>query len=169
MNCSDVIRERRSIRKYKADVTIPKKDFEKMLEAAMMAPSACNTRPWEFYVVTNREIITKLQKAHPYTSMLSSASAAIVVCGRPDLQEGVCNGYWPQDCGAAIENLLLQAKELGYGTCWCGCYPTMDRVEKLQEILNTKSIPVAIVAVGKADESPAARGHFDPGRVTYLN
>ena len=94
MNCSDVIRERRSIRKYKADVTIPKKDFEKMLEAAMMAPSACNTRPWEFYVVTNREIITKLQKAHPYTSMLSSASAAIVVCGRPDLQEGVCNGYW---------------------------------------------------------------------------
>lgn len=44
----------------------------------------------------------------------------------------------------------------------------MDRVEKLQEILGTSSIPVAIVAVGEADEAPAPRGHFDPERVTYL-
>ena len=44
MNCSEVIRERRSIRKYKENVTIPQEDFERMLEAAMMAPSACNTR-----------------------------------------------------------------------------------------------------------------------------
>ena len=90
-------------------------------------------------------------KRQPYTSMLTTASAAIVVCGRPDLQEGKCEPYWPQDCGAAIENLLLQAKDLGYGTCWCGCYPTMDRVEKIQKILNTQSIPVSIVAVGVAD------------------
>lgn len=88
MNCSDVIRERRSIRKYKEQVTIPQEDFEKMLEAAMMAPSACNTRPWEYFVVTNRDTISKLQEAHPYTSMLTTASAAIVVCGRPDLQGG---------------------------------------------------------------------------------
>lgn len=169
MNCSNVIRERRSIRKYKTGVQIPQSDIEKMLEAAMMAPSACNTRPWEFFVVTNREVIAALQKAHPYTGMLSTASAAIIVCGRPDLQEGKCNGYWPQDCGAAIENLLLQAADLGYGTCWCGCYPTMDRVEQLQGILNTSSIPVAIVAVGEADEAPAARGYFDPDRVTYLS
>lgn len=168
MNCSDVIRDRRSIRKYKPGIIIPQEDIETMLEAAMMAPSARNTRPWEFFVVTNREVMKKLQEAHPYTSMLSTASAAIIVCGRPDLQSGKCNEYWPQDCGAAIENLLLQAKALGYGTCWCGCYPTMDRVEKLQEILSTSSIPVAIVAVGEADETPAARGHFDPDRVTYI-
>ena len=42
VNCSEVIRERRSIRKYKENVTIPQEDFERMLEAAMMAPSACN-------------------------------------------------------------------------------------------------------------------------------
>ena len=74
--------------KYKEQVTIPQEDFEKMLEAAMMAPSACNTRPWEYFVVTNRDTISKLQEAHPYTSMLTTASAAIVVCGRPDLQGG---------------------------------------------------------------------------------
>ena len=169
MNCSDAIRGRRSIRKYKEGLVIPDEDMHTILEAAMMAPSARNTRPWEFFVVTNREILEKFTEAHPYTTMLRTASAAIVVCGRPDLQEGVCAGYWPQDCGAAIENLLLQAKALGYGTCWCGCYPSMDRVQKLQEILQTKSIPVSIVAIGTADETPAARGYFDTARVTYLN
>src|SRR5699024_609799 len=134
MNCSDVIRERRSIRKYKEQVTIPQEDFEKMLEAAMMAPSACNTRPWEFFIITNRDTLATPQYAHPYASMLTTACAAIVVGGRADLQEGKGVPYWPQDCGAPIQNLLLQTKDLGYGTCWCGCYPAMDRVEKIQEI-----------------------------------
>ena len=62
VNCSEVIRERRSIRKYKENVTIPQEDFERMLEAAMMAPSACNTRPWQFFVVINREMIAKLRE-----------------------------------------------------------------------------------------------------------
>ena len=105
MNCSEVIRERRSIRKYVTDVVIPRRDIEKMLEAAMMAPSACNTRPWEFVVVENDAVKQQIMGAMPYTQMLKTASLAIVVCGRPDLQEGRCNDFWPQDCGAAIENL----------------------------------------------------------------
>ncbi|HBA62356.1 MAG TPA: nitroreductase family protein [Lachnospiraceae bacterium] len=168
MNCSEVIRERRSIRKYVTDVVIPRRDIEKMLEAAMMAPSACNTRPWEFVVVENDAVKQQIMGAMPYTQMLKTASLAIVVCGRPDLQEGRCNDFWPQDCGAAIENLLLQAKDLGYGTCWCGCYPVMDRVKEMQKILDVTSLPLAVVAVGKPDEAPAARGFFDASRVKYL-
>ena len=49
VNCSEVIRERRSIRKYKETSPFPRKTFERMLEAAMMAPSACNTRPWQIF------------------------------------------------------------------------------------------------------------------------
>ena len=139
-----------------------------MLEAAMMAPSACNTRPWEFVVVETEEIREQIMKSHPYTQMLKTASLAIVVCGRPDLQESVCVGFWPQDCGAAIQNLLLQAKELGYGTCWCGCYPVMERVKELQEILSVTSQPLAVIAVGEADEEPAARGFYDETRVKFL-
>lgn len=168
MNYTDVIRERRSIRKYKPDMDVPEEHIHMLLEAAMMAPSACNTRPWEFFVTKKTEIKEALMQAQPYSKMLKTAPVAIIVCGRPDLQEGKCNDYWPQDCGAAIENILLQAKDLGYGTCWCGCYPVMDRVTAIQEILHTESIPVAIVAVGVADEAPAARGFFDPERVTYL-
>ena len=165
MNGTELIRARRSIRKYKAGEKIPREDIQTILEAAMMAPSANNSRPWEFVVVESREVLDQLRAAHPYTGMLATASAAIVVCGRPDLQSG--KEFWPQDCGAAIENLLLQAVELGYGTCWCGCYPVMDRVEQVREILQVTGVPVAIVAVGVPDESPAPRGFFDPQRVTY--
>lgn len=67
-----------------------------------------------------------------------------------------------------IENLLLQATDLGYGTCWCGFYPVMERVEKLQNLLQVSSIPLAVVAVGKAEQNPDARGFFEPSKVTYL-
>lgn len=168
MNTSEVIRARRSIRKYKENFVIPQKDIEIMLEAAMMAPSACNTRPWEFVVVENSTIKEQIIEISSHTSMLQTASLAIVVCGRPDLQETICSAFWPQDCGAAIENLLLQATDLGYGTCWCGFYPVMDRVEELQKLLQVSSIPLAVVAVGKPDQNPDARGFFDPSRITYL-
>lgn len=168
MSYTDVIRERRSIRKFKADAEVKSEDIQKMLEAAMMAPSACNTRPWEFFVVRDVELKEKIRACSPYMKMVQAAPVAIVVCGRPDLQDGVCNPYWPQDCGAAIQNILLQAKDLGYGTCWCGCYPNQERVDSIQPLLNTASIPVAVIAVGVADEAPAARGYFDESRVTYL-
>jgi len=99
---------------------------------------------------------------------LETASLAVVVCGRPEDQAGKCREYWPLDCGAAIENLLLQAAALGYGTCWCGCYPLAHRVEEMQKILEVGSIPLAVIAVGKSQESPAARGFLDEARVKYL-
>ncbi|HJC57545.1 MAG TPA: nitroreductase family protein [Candidatus Eisenbergiella intestinipullorum] len=168
MNTSEAIRSRRSIRKYEKGFLIPQEHIEQMLEAAMMAPSACNRRPWEFVVVQKPEVLEQIMNVHPYTRMLETASLAIVVCGRPDLQEGICDGFWPQDCGAAIENLLLQATELGYGTCWCGCYPARNRAEELQKVLDVTSIPLAVVAVGKADEAPDARGFYDPSRVKWV-
>ncbi len=170
MNVTEAIRKRRSIRKYKEGVEIPKKDIETILEAAMMGPSAKNTRPWEFVVVESKEAKEKIMEVQPYTGMLKTASIAIIVCGLPEAQEGKCGApYWPEDCGAAIENILLQALELGYGTCWCGFYPAEDRVKGLQEAFDIKSIPVAVVALGVPDEEPAARGYFDPDRVRYIS
>ena len=110
MNVTEAIRSRRSIRKYKKGVVIPQEHFQLMLEAAMMAPSAGNTRPWEFLVVENRGILEKLTEINPYARMLRTASAAIVICAKPELQTGICSGFWPQDCGAAAENLILQAE-----------------------------------------------------------
>ena len=168
MDTLDAIRSRRSIRRYDPEAGVPREHVVQLLEAAMMAPSACNTRPWEFVVAESREVKERIMKAMPYTQMLATASLAIVICGRPDLQENICEGFWPQDCGAAAQNVLLAAKELGYGTCWCGCYPLEHRVQEMQKILDVSSIPVAVIAVGKADESPDARGFFDEKKVKYL-
>ena len=167
MDCSQTIRARRSIRKFKPDMPVSREDVEKMLEAAMMAPSACNTRPWEFFVAEGGAK-ERLRQVHPYAQMLSTAALAIGVCALPEAQEGVCPGFFPLDCGAAVENLLLQAAELGYGTCWCGCWPREDRAEAVREVLGAKSVPVGLIAVGVPDEEPPARGFYEPAKVTFL-
>lgn len=168
MNTLEAIKSRRSIRKYKTDVKIPQEHVMLLLEAAMMAPSACNTRPWEFVVAESREVKEKIMGAMPFAQMLGTASLGIVVCGRPGVQEKVCPGFWPQDCAAAVMNILLAAKELGYGTCWCGCYPLEHRVEEMKRILDVNSVPLAVVAVGEADEAPAARGFLDERHVKWM-
>lgn len=168
MQVTEAIRARRSIRKYKKDAEIPQQDIDLMLEAAMMAPSAGNSRPWEFVVVRSKEKHQEIMEVHPYTKMLADASLAIAVCGRPDLQAGFVEGFWPQDCGAAIQNILLQATALGYGTVWCGVYPIRERVDDLSRILDVTSVPLAVVAVGISDEQPNARGFYDKERVKYI-
>lgn len=168
MDCTQAIRARRSIRKFQPGKTIPRADVEQMLEAAMMAPSARNTRPWEFFVTEDPDVKARLMAAQPFSSMLRDAAVGIVVCARPEDQAGKCDGFWPLDCGAAVENLLLQAAALGYGTCWCGCWPVQDRVEAIQAILNTASIPVALISVGVPAEDPEARGFYQADKVTWL-
>ena len=169
MNTLEAIKSRRSIRKYKHDAPVSDADIETILTAAMMAPSACNTRPWEFVVVRSESVKAEIMKLYPYTRMLATAPVAIVVCGRPDLQAGICDGCWPEDCGAAVENMLLAAAELGYGTCWCGCYPaSSERNSALASLLGVSSVPFGTVALGVADEEPHARGFYDPKRVRYI-
>ncbi|MDR0948868.1 MAG: nitroreductase family protein [Lachnospiraceae bacterium] len=166
---STVIRERRSIRKYQKGKEIPQNDIDMMLEAAMMAPSANNQRPWEFIVIKSEELRKEIMKVHPYAGFLADASLAIIVCGRNHrIESDTPQGYWVQDCSAATENILLQAAGLGYGTVWCGVYPSMDRVEAIMKLLNLSNIPLNVIAVGVPDESPAARGFYDKERVTYL-
>lgn len=168
MEVTKAIRARRSIRKYKCDIEIPQKDIDLMLEAAMMAPSAFNSRPWEFVVVKSKEKRKEIMAVHPYAKMLLDASLVITVCGRPDLQPGIPEGFWSQACSAAIQNILLQATDLGYGTVWCGVYPNKERTDGISQVLGITSVPLAVVAVGIADEQPNARGFYDLERVKYV-
>ncbi len=169
MNTTEAIRARRSIRKYQKNQTIPQEQLDVILEAAMYAPSANNARPWEFVVVENAALRTEITKIHPYCRSLPDASLAIVVCGRPkDRLPASGEGFWPQDCAAATENIMLQARELGYGTCWCGVYPDMERANALAKLLDIRNaVPFSLIIVGVADEEPASRGYYDPSRVQY--
>lgn len=167
MTLFEAIRGRRSIRKFKPGVKISKEHVTVMLEAAMMAPSAGNTRPWEFLVVENSELKKRIVRASPSAKCIEGAALAIIVCGLPDIQRGVMEGFWPQDCAAAIENLMLQAYALGYGTCWCAFYPRMERVSTIQKLFDLSSIPLAVIAIGESDEAPEARGFYDVNKIKY--
>ena len=74
---------RTSVRSYEERPVEPEK-IEKILKAAMAAPSAVNQQPWEFYVVTNKDALRKLSEVSPYAKMTATAPVAIVVCGRKD-------------------------------------------------------------------------------------
>jgi len=168
----DAIKNRRSMRKYKS-TPIPKEKVTAMLEAAMYAPSACNTRPWRFIAITCRETLTRLADAHNWAKMLNTAPLAIVVVALPATQDGIQNGlaegYYPQDCGAATQNILLQAEAMGYGTCWCGVYPKPLQ-QPVREILQVPEgeTPFCIIAVGEKDDEPKMRGYYDEAKVTWI-
>jgi len=165
MTVTQAIAGRRSIRKFKTGAPVSEEQVKTLLTAAMMAPSAHNARPWEFIVVENRAKLGELQACHPYASMLASASLAIVICGAPDRMD---TGFWFQDSGAAAENLLLQALDLGLGCCWCGLDPETDRSADVKKIIAAKGVPCALIAVGVPDESPEARGYYDEAKVTWI-
>lgn len=171
MLLSNNISSRRSIRKYKEGAEVSKEQINALLEAAMLAPSACNSRPWEFIVVSNRDILNKVATAHPHAKMMSTASIAIVVCALPEVQQGIPSGFYPQDCGAATQNILLQATEIGLGTCWCGVYPKDQVIANMREIFNLPEniIPFSIIAVGVPDEEPKQRGLYEESKVKYID
>jgi nitroreductase len=141
------ILERRSIRKY-LELPVSEGDIEKLLRAAMAAPSAGNQQPWEFILIKDRKIMAGITKFHPYSQMLNEAALAIVICADLDKEKHV--GYWVQDCSAATENILIEAQHLGLGSVWLGIYPREDRVKGLKELLNLpeRVMPLSIVSLG---------------------
>jgi nitroreductase len=163
------IKNRRSIRKYQSDKPVGKEQLNQMLEAAMLAPSACNSRPWEFIAITKRETLDEIAKVHPYARMCGTATAAIVVVAIPQTAEGPV-GYFPQDCAAAVQNILLEADSLGLGTCWCGVYPRDERIADFRKLFNIDEpkIPFCVIAIGASAEAPDSRGFFDEKKITYI-
>jgi nitroreductase len=165
---NQLIENRRSIRKFQADKPVTKEQLNSLLEAAMFAPSACNTRPWEFIAITKREILNEIARIHPYAKMCETATAAIIVVAVP--QTGMPEGYFPQDCAAATQNILLEAVSMGLGTCWCGVYPKEERISSIRDLLKIPEpkIPFNVIAIGIPDESPNKRGIFEEKKVTYI-
>jgi len=169
----ECIKNRRSIRKYKP-TPVTDEQVQIMLEAAMFSPSACNTRAWRFIAITNREVLDKLADIHPWAQMLRTAPLCIVVVALPKKQEGILDGlplgFFPQDCGAATQNILLQAVEMGLGSCWCGVYPKQPLMEKVSEILELSADepPFSLIAVGEPDEAPRLRGKYEEEKVSWV-
>ncbi len=160
----NAIFNRRSIRKYtKQEIT--EEVIEKLLRAAMAAPSAANEQPWHFVVIKDKDTLYNIPRFHPYSQMLKEADCAIVVCG--DLVLETCKGFWVQDCSAATENILIEATDLGLGAVWLGVYPDKDRVKPVQNLLGLPEtvIPLSIIALGYPTEIKTPNDRFNAKRI----
>jgi nitroreductase len=142
MEALDAIHTRRSIRKYR-DEPVPEDLIQKLLAAAMQAPSARNQQPWQFVVIDDRVVLAKIPTFMPNAAMVAKAPLAILVCGDLGLEKS--EGYWVLDCAAATQNMLLAAHALGLGAVWCGVYPREPRMEGLRRLIG---LPENVIAHG---------------------
>lgn len=155
MSVLEIIKKRRSIRKYKPD-PIPEEIIDKLVDALIWAPSAGNKQARKFYFVFNKEVKKKIALASLYQMFIEQAPLVIVACGDKDIQryygERGLNNYMFCDVAASIENLLLVAAEEGLGTCWVGAFDE----EKIRKILNLPEnlLPIAIIPVGFPEKIP---------------
>lgn len=165
----DNIATRTSIRDYEAR-PVEKEKIEKMLRAAMAAPTAMNKQPWHFVVVDQRNVLDALAGANPYAKMLKKAPLAIVVCGNTDkMIEGGGRDFWIQDASAATENLLLAAHAMGLGAVWTGAYPSEERCISISKVLLLPDnlIPLNMIVVGYPAEQPQPKQKFKEENVSY--
>ena len=159
----DTIKKRRSIRKYTPE-PLSDGDIRTLLEAAMAAPSANNSQPWEFIVVRDGALRQKLAETHPWSKMCRGAAAVFVVCGDPGRSD-----HWVEDTSAATQNLLLAVTALDLGAVWVGVYPRAEREEHVKRALG---IPanlrvLCLVPAGHPAESKKPRTQYNEGYVHY--
>ncbi len=166
MDIFDAIFTRRSIRKF-TDTPISDAHIERILQAAMAAPSAHNKQPWKFIIVRDKERFAGIAERNQYAQMALHASVCIAVCA--DTRPEDSRIFWQQDCAAAIQNMLLAARGLGIGSVWTGIYPNEERAQAFSEFfaLPQGVIPIGIVVCGYPDQPFKTRDTYDTGKIFY--
>ncbi len=161
---------RRSIRAFE-DKAVEAEKIEKILRAAMQAPSAANGQPWKFIVVQGDENLLQLSKYNPYAASIQGAAFAVVVlCDNSKL---VLPDMWQQDLSAVTQNILLQATELGLGSVWYGTAPDKRKMDYISELYNLDSSisPFSVVGIGYPKKADAIKfvDRFDETRIRYVD
>lgn len=147
------ILNRRSVRIY-TEEQIRQDDLDLILKAATYAPSACNTQPWHFTVIQNRELIETLDQEtknvlckiednelfqklgqNENYKVFYNAPTIIIVSGEK-------SSHCPlTDCSAATQNMHLAAESIDIGSCWIGLITYLLKSPKGEEFLKTLQIP----------------------------
>ena len=129
MEYTELIKKRRSIRKYKPD-PVSDDDIKTVLEAARLAPSWANRQCWQYIVVTDQN--TKEKLAGENRKWINEAPVVIAVCANPEISGRKPDmEYYMLDIGISFEHLVLAAANLGLGTCWIGAFDEKRAKEAL--------------------------------------
>lgn len=153
MSFLDLCRSRSSLRRYAAKA-VPREAIDHCLEAARLAPSACNSQPWSFIVVDDDDLRPRLAEAafsglYSMNKFAKDAPVLVVVVTERSKYAAALGGslrgtqYSLIDIGIACEHLVLQAEEEGLGTCWLGWF-NEKAVKKLLGLPRSTKLDVII-------------------------
>ena len=153
-----LIEKRRSIRKFLNQPIEPEK-IEKIMEAALRAPSSRGFNPWEFIMITDPLVLEQLSRSKPHgSSFLKNAVLGIVVLA----DEQKCD-VWVEDASIASIFIQLAAQALDLGSCWIQIRNRMydDSISAEEYIRGLLEIPdhlkvESIIAIGYPDQKPPA-------------
>lgn len=158
MEFYEVIRERKSVRKYKPD-PISDEVLNRILEAGRIAPSAKNIQPWHFIVIKNPEIKEQVAEASRGQRFMAQAPIILCGCALEDIAWGSMGGYMSSfavDLAIGMDHMILAAANEGLGTCWIGAFDEKD-VKKILNVPDNVRI-VALTPIGYPAEEPRDRG-----------
>jgi len=195
MELSEIIKSRRSIRKFKTD-EIPGEKLEQMLEAARLAPSGVNSQPWRFVLVKSQEMREELKEA-TIMPFVHQAPVVVVCCvdleaagkdqvskrarelleagaftGTPledfdpdayakstSMEEEAARHYLRLNAAIAVEHMVLQAADLGLGTCWVMLF-SKKKVKHILQLEERYDV-LALLPVGYPAQDPPLRPRLD--------
>lgn len=157
MELSEVIRKRRSIRRFDSEKEVTEEQIRQILDAGISAPSSKNSQCWHFIVIRDREFKKRVVAEATRQPFIDEAPVVIAVCADLNVVHRSSGDrgkdfYSLQDVAAAIENMLLTITDMGLASCWIGAF----RDEALAEVLDLKEgrRPIALLPIGYGLESP---------------
>jgi nitroreductase len=173
----DLIRRRQSERSY-LDRPVEKEKLERILEAGRMAPSACNAQPWKFIVVDQPELLSDIAEAASAKLLGMNTFVAlapvliVIVREKPNFSSRIGAGikkkdYSLIDIGIASENICLQAKAEGLGTCILGWFDE-EKVRNLLGVPRGKRIGL-IITLGYPSKEYREKKRKSPDEIIAWN
>lgn len=157
----ELIKKRQSARSY-LPAPVSREDIQKCLEAAQIAPSACNSQPWHFIIVDDPDLKIRLASAlfsGPYSmnAFACQAPVLVVVVSEKSSFMAKIGGYFRGtefyliDIGVAIEHFILASAELGLSSCWLGWFNEASAKKILNIPLDRKIN--SVISLGFSDET----------------
>lgn len=111
MDAFTAMKKRRTCREFEAGKSIPKEQLEQLVDSGRLAATAINIQPWEFVVITDRDMMQKIADLAEYGKHVAKGSACIAVLCKD-------GPYYLEDGCAATQNILVAATALGLGSAW---------------------------------------------------
>lgn len=160
----ETIFNRKSVRKY-TERPVEKEKLETLVRAGMAAPSSRDRRPWEFVIVTDRDLLDKMGDGLPLARMLKETKQAIIVCGDTVKSENA----WQLDCSAAAQNILLAAESMGLGAVWTAAYPYPERMKIIQDALQLPEhiLPLTVIPLGYPTGIEKPKDKYNKKQIHY--